>query len=388
MRRDDRGDGAPWSDLAALLEPTREGASVERRLLWRCARVTLSDAALAEVRQLGAWLDADGWGRVVALAEREGVDNLLFTHICAAGLATTLPAAVALRLRERYCAITLLARRLERRLEALMSLLAAEGTPAIPLKGASLARRAYGGAISLRPVTDIDLLVRREDEQRWSATFRAAGFAPVAGRGDAMSAHALRFHETQFRDSRGLLLEAHTSLCRLPPYRGAFPLAEMWARARRTTIQGVPACTLAPDDELRYLSLHYAALHQASRLIWLVDVAELLRAQGATWSWERFVRETVLRGVAAPVAITLARAATLLEAPVPRWVVERLNAAALTRAERQAWADAHAPMDDWRRFLAQTLALDTAAGRLRLLRSGGASLSRRVRARLTELAES
>lgn len=387
MRRDDHGDGTARTELTALLEPTREGASVERLLLWRCARVTLSDAALVEVRQLGARLDADGWGRVVALAERDGVENLLFTHICAAGLAPTLPAAVTLRLRERYCAITLLARRLERRLEALLTLLAAEDVPAIPLKGASLARRAYGGSISLRPVTDIDLLVRREDEPRWSETFRAAGFAPVAGRGDAMSAHALRFYETQFRDGRGLLLEAHTSLCRLPSYRGAFPLAEQWERARRTTIQGIPAWTLAPDDELRYLSLHYAALHHASRLIWLVDVAELLRARDAAWSWERFVRETVLRGVAAPVAITLARATTLLEAPVPRWVTERLTAAALTRAERQAWADAQAPMDDWRRFLAQTLALDTAAGRLRLLRSGGVALSRRVRARLTKLAE-
>lgn len=387
MRRDDHLAGQPRDALATLLEPTRDGASAEQRLLWRCSRVTLSDDALSDVRQLGAQLDADGWARAVTLAERDGVENLLFTHISAAGLAATLPAAVTLRLRERYGAITLHARRLERRLEALLALLAAEAAPAISLKGVGLARRAYGGAITLRPVTDIDLLVRREDEARWSAAFRAAGFAAVAGRGDAMSPHALRFHELQFRDGRGLLLEAHTSLCRTPSYRRVFPQAEMWARARPSTILGAPTLILAPEDELRYLSLHYAALHRASRLIWLVDVAELVRAQGAAWSWERFVRETVTRGGAAPVAITLARAATLLDAPVPRWVIERLTTAAQTRAERQAWAAAEAPMDDWRRFLAQTLTLDTAAGRLRLLRSGGVALSRRVRARLAALAE-
>ena len=38
-------------------------------------------------------------------------------------------------------------------------------------------------------------------------------------------------------------------------------------------------------------------------------------------------------------------------------------------------------MSDWRRFLAQTLALETTTQRLLLLRSGGASLAKRLRQR-------
>ncbi|HEX8994703.1 MAG TPA: nucleotidyltransferase family protein [Ktedonobacterales bacterium] len=365
--------------LAALLEPQAELASAEERLLWQCARVTLTDASRAEIQRLGVGLDAAGWAHVATLAERNGVENLLFTQIAAVGLLAALPEPVALRLRERYGAVTLTARRLERRLEALLPLLEQAGASVIPLKGVRLARRAYGGVISLRPVTDIDVLARGDDDTRWRAAFQAAGLAPVAGRGDAQSGHALRFRELQFRDASGLLVEAHLTLCRHPAYRRAFPQAEIWSRAQPARVHGVRALALAEEDELRYLSLHYAAQHQASRLIWLVDVAELLRRRGTAFPWERFVDETIARRIAAPVAITLLRARTLLDAPAPHWACARLKEAALTAAERQAWADSQAPMRNWRRFLAQTLTLDSPVDRLRLLRSGGASLARRLR---------
>lgn len=371
------GASSQPSTLERLLAPDPSAGSVEERLLWRCARVTLAETELAEVRRLGATLDAAGWARLAALAERNGVENLLFTHVMAAGLGPALPEDVALRLRERFGAVTLVARRLERRLEALLPLLEAYGAAAITLKGASLARRYYGG-VTLRPTTDIDLLLRAEDEPRWSAALRAAGFAPVTGRGDPLGGHALRFRELQFRDAGGLLAEAHLALCRYPSYQRAFPLARIWASAQPTIINGVRALSLAPEDELRFLSLHYAVQHGASRLIWLVDVAELLRARGADLAWDRLVDETIARGAAGPVAVTLLRAHALLDAPAPAWARERLRAAALTAPELRAWADAHMPMDNWRRFLAQARALDSAGERLSLLGSGGASLGRRI----------
>jgi hypothetical protein len=367
--------------LAALLAPTQAGARIEERLLWLCGRVTPSDATLAEIAGLGERLDAAGWARVTALAERNGVENLLFTHVVAAGLGAALPEAVALRLRERYGMVTLLARRLERRLDTLLPLLDAAGVAVIPLKGVRLARRYYAGTVTLRPVTDIDLLVRTEDLAQCGDALEAMGFLPVAGRSEPLSGHALRFRELQFRDASGLMVELHLSLSRHPAYRRALPLAEVWAKAQPTTINGGAALSLALEDELRYLSLHYAAQHQASRLIWLVDVAELLRARGDEIALERWVDETIARGVAAPVAVTLLRAQALLGAPVPAWAAERLKAAALTPGERRAWMATHTQMDHWGRFLAQTLALESAAERIGLLRSGAAALARRMLAR-------
>lgn len=364
--------------LASLLEPSLDGATVEQRLLWRCARVAPTAATLAEIRALGDTLDAAGWERLAAQAHRDGVENLLFTQVAAAGLLPALPAPVVERLRERFRANVVQARTLELRLERLLPQLAAAGVAVIPLKGVGLARRAYGGDLRLRPVTDIDLLAHPAEFARWAAVAQAAGFAPLARRGDPLGGHALRFREAQFLSADGLLLEAHLALCRLPAYRRAFADAAIWRRAQPTTLHGVATLTLALEDELRYLSLHYAALHGASRLIWLVDVAELLRAHGAEVDWERLVNETIAWRAAAPLAITLQRAATLLDAPAPPWALGRLRAAAQTRQERQAWRATQIAMADPRRFLAQTRALDRPVERLLLLRSGGAALMRRL----------
>lgn len=374
--RDTRDTRQPAvASLEALLTPDLTQASVEERLLWRCGRVAPSSSALADIQRLGSTLDAAGWDRVAALAQRNGMENLLFTHVSAAGLGPSLPEPTALRLRERYGALTLLTRRLEQRQDALLAQLTSAGVAAIPLKGPRLARRFYGG-VTLRPVNDIDLLMHADDAPRWSEAFQAAGFQPINDLGDLKGGHALRFREALFFDASGLHVEAHLALCRLPAYHRAFDHA--WERARPVTVNGVTALGLDPDDELRYLCMHYAAQHHGSRLIWLVDVAEALRARGDRLDWERLVEETVALRIAAPVAITLLRAQALLDAPVPLGAGARLRAAALTAPERRAWADAQLRMTHWRRFLAQTMLLDNANERLRMLGSGGVSLLRRL----------
>lgn len=361
-----------------LLWPERVAASAEQRLLWLSARVTLPDATLAEIQRVGATLDADGWARVIALARQHGVENLLFTAITAAGMTASAPSEQVRALSVRYRAVALQARRLEYRLETLLPLLATANAPVIPLKGAGLARRYYG-SVTLRPVTDIDLLVHAKDASRWDATFRHAGFTPTDGDGDLHSGHALRFREVRYRDANGLSLEAHVALCRHPAYQRAFPLPEIWARARSTSLNGIAMLTLAPEDELRFLSLHYIVQHRASRLIWLVDVAELLRTHGGAIDWESLVEQAIASRFAAPLAMTLLPAQAWLETPVPELVRRRLRAAAQTALERRAWDDSQAKMHTWRRFLAQRHTLDTVSERLGLLRSGASSAVRRAR---------
>lgn len=361
-----------------LLTPKWTAASVEQRLLWLSARVSLPDATLVAIRQASAALDADGWARVVALARQHGVENLLFTAISAAGVVTSAPGEQMRTLSERYRAVALQARRLDYRLETLLPLLAAADTPVIPLKGTGLARRYYGG-VTLRPVTDIDLLVHAKDALRWDAALRLAGCTPSNGGGDPHSGHALRFRELRYHDASGISLEAHLALCRHPAYQRAFPLPEIWERARSTVLNGVSMLTLAPEDELRFLSLHYTVQHRASRLIWLVDVAELLRIHGSAIAWEPLVEHALRNRFAAPLAMTLLPAQAWLDAPVPEDVCAQLHAAAQTAPERRAWADSQAKMDTVRRFLAQRHTLDTVTERLKLLRSGGASVMRRIR---------
>jgi putative nucleotidyltransferase-like protein len=367
-------------DLAGLLSPTQDGAALEERLIWRCAHVTLTPAQLAEVAALGARLDEPAWERMVALAQANGVGNLLFTHIAAAGLLSRAPESVIARLRQRYGAVIVATRRMEVALARLLPQLYDAQGPVIIVKGITLSRRLYGN-IALRPISDIDMLARPERAPRWIAALRAAGFEPVAGKSQRLSKHVLRFREMQFQNASGQVVEMHVNVCRYPDYQRAFPAGEVWARARPLEGMNGHALSLASADELCFLCMHYAVQHQIGRLIWLVDVAEIVRRVPDEQSWDALVEDIIARGAAAPVAVTLAQARALLDAPMPINAWERLRSAALEPAERRAWASATRPMSGARWYLSQLRAVRTPMERATLLWNGGAALTRRLRRR-------
>ncbi len=369
----------PQLDLATLLYPARESATLEEQVMWRCSRVALTPQDLSEVANLGARLDTAGWERMVARARMEGVANLVFTHAVEAGLLPRIHGEIVEQLRQDYGAVAVTTRRLEIALSRLLSRLQEVGAPVIIVKGLTLARRLYDD-IALRPISDIDLIVRLEDAPRWSEALRAAGFMAVAGKSQPLSKHVLRFREMQFSDARGRTIEMHVSVCRYPAYQRAFPAGEIWARAQalegRENTYGL---RLAPTDELCFLCMHYAVQHQIGRLIWLTDVAEIARRMPDSQPWDTVVDDVIARGVAAPVAVTLARAQILLDAPVPADALERLRVAALTPAARQAWASATRPMSGARWYLSQLAVVGAPMERAALLWNGAVALARRVR---------
>lgn len=365
-------------DLAGLLSPTQDGAALEEQLMWRCARVTLTPADLAEVAALGARLDEPAWERMVALAEANGVGNLLFTHIAAAGLLSRAPERAITRLRQSYGSVIVATRRMELALARLLPRLYDAQGPVIIVKGITLSRSLYGN-VALRPISDIDILARPERAPRWIAALRAVGFEPVAGKSQRLSKHVLRFREMQFQNASGQVVEMHVNVCRYPDYQRAFPPGEVWSRARPLEGMNGHALRLAPADELCFLCMHYAVQHQIGRLIWLVDVTEIVSRVPDKQSWAALVDNIIARGAAGPVAVTLAQARALLDAPMPINAWERLRAAALEPAERRTWASAMRPMSGARWYLSQLRAVQTPMERATLLWNGGAALTRRIR---------
>lgn len=365
-------------DLETFLSPAQDEAALEDQLMWRCARLALTPSELAEVAALGARLDEPAWERLVALAQANGVGNLLFTHIAAAGLLSRAPERAIGRLRQRYGAVIVATRRMELALARLLPLLYEAQGPVIIVKGVTLSRRLYGN-VALRPISDIDILAHLERAHKWIVALRAAGFQPVAGKSQPLSKHVLRFREMQFQNASGQVVEMHVNVCRYPDYQRAFPAGEVWARAQPLEGMNGHALRLAPADELCFLCMHYAVQHQVGRLIWLVDVAEIARRVPDQRSWDTLVSGVIARGAAAPVAVTLAQARALLGAPMPLDAWERLRSAALEPSERRAWTAATRPMSGAGWYLSQLRALRTPMERATLLWNGGAALTRRLR---------
>ena len=114
-----------------------------------------------------------------------------------------------------------------------------------------------------------------------------------------------------------------------------------------------------PYDEMLYLCLHLAAQHRFDRLIWLVDISQLLIKLPSDWNWDRFTREIIARGGATPVALALERAHAQLGAEIPMDVLQRLNVASKSARERAAWRLAHVAFANPRRVGLHLLSLPT-----------------------------
>ena len=223
----------------------------------------------------------------------------------AAGLPAAVRAALAQGARE--CLVRNLC--LHRELLRLLGELNRAGVPVIPLKGSFLAHELYGD-LALRPMSDIDLLVRPEDVPRSDAVLRATGCIRATEQG----ADYHTSYVTRDGGDAGVVVELHHHLAERHTAR--LDIRSVWASASRIGWEGREIWTMALPDLFLYLCLHAAkdGLASLRSLLDIVLVAERCRD---TLPWGALVHTVQAAGIRNPVYTTLAEARGLLEAPVP-----------------------------------------------------------------------
>lgn len=256
---------------------------------------------------------------LAAAADRHGV-IVLVDRASSAGDA---PAAVKSALRPLVRQRTERALILVRQLRLLLQHLGAEGIEALPVKGPTLAAAAYGDAAMRGASGDLDLIVRPADLQRAVAVLERNGYRREEpwSREDAPEEWKREAHLFPRTAAEGTLVELHTDLrgcAQTPP----LPVEAAFDRAVERTLLGTTLRTLSTEDQLLYLSLH-AAQHAWSRLIWIADIAALLR-QAAPIDWTALLRAAGAIRARMRLAVTLQLAAELLGADVPVEVRTRL----------------------------------------------------------------
>jgi hypothetical protein len=150
--------------------------------------------------------------------------------------------------------------------------------PAVPYKGAALAESVYGD-LGLRSFSDLDFLISPADFERAKQALAELGYRPSADLAPAVERFWLRKgYERTFDSTAGRnLVELQWSLL---PYFYAVDLRidDLLARTRRTCRGGRDLPCLSAEDSLLVLCLH-AAKHLWTRLIWVCDIAEILRTE-------------------------------------------------------------------------------------------------------------
>lgn len=255
--------------------------SNEARLLRCCARIGMEEEVATRVSSiLQSPLD---WGQVIEDARRQGVAGLLHRHLSRLDGAAVPNWAMG-QLSETYFEQAAHNLVLYRELGRVLRALHREGIEVVVLKGAALAEQLYGD-IGLRPMNDLDLLVREGQLASAHRNLRALDYVPLRPGSAWRRGHHL---PTLVCPDVGVPVDLHYCLTpSVSPFR--IDIDEMWGRAEPARIGGVEALVFSPADMIFHLCLHATFHHHfETDLIHLCDIGEALRHYQEILDWRRF----------------------------------------------------------------------------------------------------
>jgi len=289
-------------------------------ILLRCARTRLSETQARELRALAS--GPVQWEDLSRLGREHGLEPLLYWHLRGEA-ASAVPPPVMQQLRGEFEMHVIENLRLVAELTRLLRDLDREGLRAIPWKGCALGLSVYGN-MAMRKAGDLDLLIAPGDFRRAQDLLLSLGYRITTPRRPDGRPADWDCYEFRFVRSDGLVTVELP--WRVPPrsryFAAALDFDDLWER--RETIagsgRGIPGL---PVEEMLVCLCVHGARHQWDRLMWVCDIAEIVRAR-PDLDWERVGRQARALGNQRILALGLLLAARLLEAGVPR---EALQAA-------------------------------------------------------------
>lgn len=238
-------------------------------------------------------------------------------------------------------------------LERVLSRLEANGVEAILLKGAALALTVYPDP-ALRPMGDIDLLIRPSDLRAAVDALEAMGYEPEnppMRRG----LEYLFFFETNFRGGYRSLLrfELHWNLMGGEGSRYRPNIDWFWEQTRAIRVGKASALILSPTAHLLYAAVHASMKHggDSARLLWLYDL-HLIVERCPDVDWRDLLDKAQAFHWAPAVRAVLAEVSQVFSTSIPGWVhdalAEVVDPESQLLVERTAQRDQTRTLGAWR----------------------------------------
>jgi hypothetical protein len=297
------------------------------KVLLACAKSNPSDE---ELRLSAKAARADvNWNEVAAASYAHGIAPLVFHNLRRSGAADLLPAAVTEALRNAYYLNAARNALLYDELRTVLVAFRKKFIDVIALKGAALAETVYDHR-ALRPMSDIDLLVRKE---------RLADVENILGNmGYALGEHSetkewLQEHHYHlvFTKRSAVNIEVHWHMKR--PQNGfSIDIDGLWKRAQPITVGDVEALQLSPEDLLLHLCQHMHNHNLIGGIRPLCDIAHVVKHYNNALDWTEFRNRAFEWRVAPYVYLVLHLAKELLDARIQSSFLNGLEPAGFDRA--------------------------------------------------------
>lgn len=309
--------------LAYLLRLGRLGRKHESKILLKYIKAGLQGATPLDFNQSSR--DEVDWEYFTGKAIRQGVAPLLYGTIGQAAAGCGVPEAALRRLERSYYATAAYNLRLFRRLKAALESFQDAGVGVLVLKGPVLASLTYPN-FAVRPIGDLDLLIRPEDYERACGLLKGLGYCldpsvPQLG-SDEMVDYAHCFSQVRFWSHDGTVIETHFSLLNIGPPKE--DTAVIWRRSLGFEGVGFQGRMPSPEDMLIHLCLH-AIQHNYSKLLYFCDIASLLTRYGDRLDWGYLTAAVARRRMRPLVYNTLLLTRELLGVSAPEAALSALK---------------------------------------------------------------
>ena len=302
----------------------------EDRLLLYCCRKDIGNKNRNEI--IGIQRKSIDWDCFLKKARENGVSAVVYSKLneikkdC-----THIPSFILKKLKKVYYLNATKNSLIYEELGKVLKIFSNAGLQVIVLKGAVLAEKIYGN-LALRPMTDVDLLVKKEDLIFLDEQMKILGYRPsdISVKDIDFSSGYLTTidYRSLSPNSPSFHVHWHFVNSSIPneSYIKSIKIEDIWRDAEKTRISDVETMVMAPHHLLIHLSEHALRVtHSLSKISFFCDIGEVVNSYQERLDWDRLLKESLKFNLNRMVYISLYFASRFLETKIPENVLLKLR---------------------------------------------------------------
>ena len=300
----------------------------EDKLIFILSRANLDgNEATQTEKLLKANLD---WDYISRKSQEERVSCLIYHHLNNAEFKDYVPEHILEQWKNIYYTNSVRNTVIGEEAKKILKIFDEEKIKVIVLKGVFLAETIYKN-IALRPFTDVDILIKKEDLYAADKILNSLGYPSPPYYPDALKSSSLSSINTLVygkKDSTHFFIHLHwhliNSIWPIDFLVTKIDMEKIWSEAEPNKIDGIDCLTLAPHYLLIYLSEH-SFTHSFDRSILLSDISWVLRYYKNRLNWNLVVREAKRFNLSLVLYYSLCFTSKLLNIEIPELRSIRLD---------------------------------------------------------------
>ncbi|MCK5305914.1 MAG: nucleotidyltransferase family protein [Candidatus Omnitrophica bacterium] len=312
----------------------------EDLLVCYLARVNIDKDAVRKVKKI---LSPElNWAYFFDLVKSEGVTPLAYKSLSGIDQAKAIvPKDIWKKMENCYYSVAASNTLLYQKLTGILTSFNETGVKVIVLKGAALAASIYGNA-ALRAMTDIDLLVKKEELPFVDTGLKCLGYSSADRSVEDIDISSVSYlttldYRNPAKNSPPLHIHYHFVNSTIPThsYIDKIKIEKIWQEAEETEIGGVKTLVMSPHHLLIHLAEHsLRVLHSLNKLSYLCDINETVNFYGERLDWSKLVSHSFEFNLNRLVYFSLYFTAKFLNTAIPQKVLSALKPSRLSWEEK------------------------------------------------------